>query len=90
MGAFAGSYVLYRMHKSIKESGSETWFSGLIAKWTPSEKVAEYRNAIHTAALEKAAHDRHLFMGQKQADTIQLRNPEYVPLLGCCWVNCRG
>lgn len=78
MGTFAGSYVLYRIHKSYEESGSESWISKVITEWTPSEKLFEQRNAIHTAAMEKAARDRHLFMGSQQAETAPLRTPEYV------------
>lgn len=81
IATFFVSYGLYRIHKSTKESGSESSISRLIAKWTPSEKVFEQRNAIHTVAMEKAAHDRHLFQSQGQSESIDLAHPEYVDLV---------
>lgn len=80
MGTFFGSYVIYRIYMSNSESGKESWISNLITKWTPSEKVFEERNALHTVAAEKAAHDRHLFMAQSQRETVGIRSPEYVAL----------
>ncbi|KAA8642223.1 putative NADH-ubiquinone oxidoreductase 178 kDa subunit [Aspergillus tanneri] len=76
IGTFASGYVLYRLHKSSQEPGSQSWISNLIEKWTPSEKVFEQRNALHTVAMEKAAHDRHLFLSQGPRATIELKQPE--------------
>ncbi|PLB44728.1 NADH-ubiquinone oxidoreductase subunit [Aspergillus steynii IBT 23096] len=76
LGAFASSYVLYRLSKSTQESGSQSWISGLIEKWSPSERVFEQRNAVHTAAMEKAAHDRHLFHSQGPRVAVELKQPE--------------
>ncbi|KAL1980027.1 hypothetical protein VTN96DRAFT_4786 [Rasamsonia emersonii] len=73
---FATGYVLYRIHKASQESGSETWLSSLIRKWTPLEKVFEERNAIRTAAMEKAAVDRHLFASAPGKEYIDLKMPE--------------
>jgi hypothetical protein len=81
VGTFAVSYALYRVHKSGQESGSESWLSRLITNWTPSEKTFEQRNAIHTVAMEKAAHDRHLFQSQGPAEAIDLNHPECVVLV---------
>ncbi|KAL2004387.1 hypothetical protein VTN02DRAFT_2033 [Thermoascus thermophilus] len=69
-------FVLYRLHRSTEESGSQSWISSLINKWTPSEKLFEQRNAIRTVAMEKAAHDRHLFQAQGPREYIELRHPE--------------
>ncbi|RJE25429.1 hypothetical protein PHISCL_02252 [Aspergillus sclerotialis] len=82
MGTFFGSYVIYRIYKSNTESGNESWISNLISKWTPSEKVFEQRNALHTVAVEKAAHDRHLFMAQSQRETVGIRSPEQLNASG--------
>ncbi|KAL4888695.1 hypothetical protein BDV59DRAFT_136721 [Aspergillus ambiguus] len=76
IGTFASCYVLYRLSKSNQESGSQSWISGLIDKWTPSEKIFEERNAIHTVAMEKAANDRHLFQSQGPRAAFELKQPE--------------
>ncbi|OQD78309.1 hypothetical protein PENDEC_c001G01687 [Penicillium decumbens] len=76
VGAIASAYLLYRITNSTKESGSESWISGLISKWTPSEQEWEQRNAIHTALMEKAASDRHLLHSQGPREFYDLRTPE--------------
>ncbi|KAB8067876.1 hypothetical protein BDV29DRAFT_78843 [Aspergillus leporis] len=76
IGSFASVYVLYRLSKSNQESGSPSWISNLIEKWTPSEKIFEERNAIRTVIMEKAAHDRHLFQSQGPRATFELKQPE--------------
>ncbi|KAE8141446.1 NADH-ubiquinone oxidoreductase subunit [Aspergillus pseudotamarii] len=76
VGSFASAYVLYRLSKSTEESGSQSWISSLIQKWTPSEKVFEERNAIRTVIMEKAAHDRHLFQSQGPRAVFELKQPE--------------
>lgn len=78
MGSFASAYLLYRLSESNKASGSESWISGLISKWTPSQETFEQRNAVHTAILEKAAEDRHLLQSQGPSEFFQLKQPEYV------------
>ena len=77
--------MLYRLNKSSQESGSQSWISGLIQKYTPEEKVFEERNAIHTVAMEKAASDRHLFQSQGPREAFELKQPEYVlfPVVPC-------
>ncbi|PYH46661.1 putative NADH-ubiquinone oxidoreductase 178 kDa subunit [Aspergillus saccharolyticus JOP 1030-1] len=76
VGSFASCYVIYRIHKATEESGSQSWISNLIQKWTPSEQVFEQRNAIRTVAMEKAARDRHLFASQGPSETYGLMQPE--------------
>ncbi|PWY72508.1 NADH-ubiquinone oxidoreductase 178 kDa subunit [Aspergillus sclerotioniger CBS 115572] len=76
IGTFASCYVLYRLNKANEESGSPSWISNLIQKWTPSEQVFEQRNAIRTAVMEKAASDRHLFASQGPRETFELKQPE--------------
>lgn len=78
VGSFASALILYRLSKSNQDSGSESWISGLISKYTPSQEEFEKRNAIHTALLEKAASDRHLFQSQGPSEAYELRQPEYV------------
>ncbi|BCS21351.1 putative NADH-ubiquinone oxidoreductase 178 kDa subunit [Aspergillus puulaauensis] len=76
VGTFAGCFALYQFSKPTKGSDSKSWFTGLIEKWTPSEKIFEERNAIHTAAAEKAAQDRHLFLSRSASDVYELKSPE--------------
>lgn len=76
VATLTAGYILYRLHKSAEESGSQSWISSLIKKWTPSEQLFEQRNAIRTAAMEKAAHDRHLFQSPGPREYIELRHPE--------------
>ncbi|EAU38690.1 conserved hypothetical protein [Aspergillus terreus NIH2624] len=76
IGSFASCYVLYRLSQANENSGSQSWISSLIDKYTPSEKVFEERNAIHTVAMEKAAHDRHLFQSQGPRAAFELKQPE--------------
>ncbi|PYH35419.1 putative NADH-ubiquinone oxidoreductase 178 kDa subunit [Aspergillus vadensis CBS 113365] len=75
-GTFASAFVLYQVAKSNDNSGSPSWITNLIHKWTPDEKIFEQRNAIHTAAMEKVAHDRHLFASQGPREFIELKQPE--------------
>jgi hypothetical protein len=72
VSTFAAGFVLYR----ITNGSEDSWVTRLIQKYTPDGKVYEERNAIHTAALEKAASDRHLFVGTPRHDYIDLRCPE--------------
>ncbi|KAL4913150.1 hypothetical protein BDW62DRAFT_169273 [Aspergillus aurantiobrunneus] len=76
VGTFASCFALYQFTKPTKESDSQSWITGLIEKWTPSETMFEQRNAIHTAAAEKAAQDRHLFNSQSSSDVYELKSPE--------------
>lgn len=78
IGTFTSAFILYRWSKSNQDSGSTSWISTLIEKWSPSEETFEKRNAIHTVAMEKAAADRHLFLSQGPQAHYQLRQNEYV------------
>ncbi|KAJ9195466.1 hypothetical protein DTO166G4_3095 [Paecilomyces variotii] len=76
IATLASGYLLYRVSKAKQESGSESWITGLIQKWTPPEELWERRNAIRSAAMDKAAEDRHLFMSAAQPSTIELKDPD--------------
>ncbi|CAI7599901.1 hypothetical protein PENPOL_c008G03185 [Penicillium polonicum] len=75
-GSVASAFILYHVSKSNEESGSPSWISSLIEKWTPSQEVFEQRNAIHTAIMEKVASDRHLLGSQGPAEAFSLRQPD--------------
>ncbi|KAE8144188.1 NADH-ubiquinone oxidoreductase subunit [Aspergillus avenaceus] len=76
VGTFASAYVLYRLTELNKQADGQSWIGNLIQKYTPSEKVFEERNAIRTLAMEKAAHDRHLFQSQGPRVAFELKQPE--------------
>lgn len=78
VGSLVSAYALYRISNSNAESGSDSWISSLISKWTPSQEVFEQRNAIRTALLEKAAEDKHLLQSQGPKESYSLKQPEYV------------
>ncbi|KAL1990303.1 hypothetical protein VTN49DRAFT_6142 [Thermomyces lanuginosus] len=68
----AVGYALYR----ISQSPGESFVTRLINKYWPDQKAFEERNALHTAMLEKAAVDRHLFYGAPARDYVELKDPE--------------
>lgn len=74
MSTVAVGYALYR----ISQSPAESFVTRLINKYWPDQKAFEERNALHTAMLEKAAVDRHLFYGAPARDYVELKDPEYV------------
>ncbi|KAJ5563670.1 hypothetical protein N7535_008834 [Penicillium sp. DV-2018c] len=76
VGSIVSAYALFRISKSNEESGSPSWISGLINKFTPDQEVFEQRNAIHTAIMEKAAADRHLLGSQGPPEAYSLRQPD--------------
>ncbi|WEW58481.1 hypothetical protein PRK78_003949 [Emydomyces testavorans] len=61
---------------STSDPKNTPWITRLIEEYTPSQKLWEKRNAIHTLAVEKAAADRHLFHSQNPPLTIDLSCPE--------------
>ncbi|KAL4927897.1 putative NADH-ubiquinone oxidoreductase 178 kDa subunit [Aspergillus undulatus] len=76
VGTFASCFALYHFTKSSQDSESQSFITRLIQKWTPSEETWEQRNAIHTAAAEKAAQDRHLFLSRAPNEVYELKSPE--------------
>ncbi|EED16058.1 NADH-ubiquinone oxidoreductase 178 kDa subunit, putative [Talaromyces stipitatus ATCC 10500] len=72
VSTFAAGFLLYRISKSSEDS----FISRLITKYSPDQKIFEERNAIHTVALEEAAADRHLFVGQGHQEYVDLRSNE--------------
>ncbi|KAK2749762.1 hypothetical protein FQN55_002998 [Onygenales sp. PD_40] len=66
--------LLYKYATSDPEK--TPWITRLIEDYFPKESMWERRNAIHTAAIERAAQDKHLFQSQNNAVTIGLSFPE--------------
>lgn len=69
-------FALYKF--STGDPDSKPWLTSLIEKYQENESKLERDNALHTAAAEQAAYDRHLFHGQNPGLTIELMFPEYV------------
>ncbi|KAK2799014.1 hypothetical protein FQN50_008641 [Emmonsiellopsis sp. PD_5] len=66
--------LLYNYSTSDPEK--TPWITRLIEDSFPKESMWERRNAIHTAAIEQAAQDRHLFQSQNDPVNIGLSCPE--------------
>ncbi|KAL5043180.1 hypothetical protein BDW71DRAFT_128658 [Aspergillus fruticulosus] len=76
VGTFASCFALYQFTKPGKDADSQSSLTRFIENWTPSEKVFEERNALHTAAAERAAQDRHLFLTRGFREAYELKSPE--------------
>ncbi|EEH17499.2 hypothetical protein PABG_00062 [Paracoccidioides brasiliensis Pb03] len=62
---------------STSDPHSKPWMTRLIEKWFPEESLWESKNALHTAAIEQAAFDRHLFQSQSGGSlNLELSFPE--------------
>ncbi|PGH35205.1 hypothetical protein GX50_01901 [[Emmonsia] crescens] len=61
---------------STSDPNSKPWMTRLIENCFPKESMWEKRNALHTAAIEQAASDRHLFHSQSASLNFELSFPE--------------
>jgi hypothetical protein len=77
--AFAGglpaSFGLYYLSQA-SEDGQPSRFTTYINSWGDLGKRWEERNTIHTAAIEQAAQDRHLFAYAEKSGHVDFRFPE--------------
>jgi hypothetical protein len=67
-------YTISRPNENGEASAVHKWFTKLAdygQEW-------ETKNHLMTAALEQAAHDRHLLLGAGRSKHHELRYPEYV------------
>jgi len=75
LGTIVGSVVVYQISRPAENGDLST-----LHKWT--EKIADYgnewerRNVLMTAALEQAAHDKHLLYGVERSKHYELTYPE--------------
>jgi hypothetical protein len=77
MGVFGGSLLVYsisRPGQNGEQSTMHRWFEKLANYGTEWET----KNHLMTAALEQAAHDRHLLYGVERSKNFELTYPEYV------------
>ncbi|OJD23857.1 hypothetical protein ACJ73_04789 [Blastomyces percursus] len=68
---------------STSDPSSKPWMTRLIENYSPKESMWEQRNALHTAAIERAAADRHLFHSQSASLNLELSFPEAFNTGGC-------
>ncbi len=62
------------------EDGETPTLTKYIQKISDMEKEWETRSALHTAAVEQAAHDKHLLYTAPRNPTFELTFPEYVSI----------
>ena len=85
------SFALYKFSRSSNPNVSDPsakeqpWLTRVIQSYDHWGKEWERRNSLHTAMIEQAAHDRHLFQGMAYNEKhemggvrVDLRFPEYV------------
>ncbi|EDN06105.1 NADH-ubiquinone oxidoreductase [Histoplasma capsulatum] len=61
---------------STSDPNNKPWMTRLIENYFPKESTWERRNTLHTAAIERAAADRHLFHSQRASLNLELSFPE--------------
>ena len=57
--------------------GEPTSFTKMLTKWSDFTAENERINTLHTAAVEQAAHDKHLLYYNEGNRHIELKYPEY-------------
>ena len=75
------SFALYKFSRSSddsKDPASQPWLTRVIGSYDHWRDEWTRRNSLHTAMIEQAAHDRHLFQGSPGSGVIELRFPEWV------------
>jgi len=74
-GALPASFALYYLSRA-SETGEASRFTTYINQLANLGKRWEERNHLHTAAIEQAAQDRHLFNYAERSNHVDLRFPE--------------
>jgi hypothetical protein len=69
------AFALYYFSKA-SETGQESRFTSYIKSMANLGTRWEERTALHTAAIEQAAHDKHLFAYAERSSHVDLRYPE--------------
>ena len=78
-GVVPASIFLYSISRP-DEDGHRTAFGKYLGKQIADAKEKwETKNHLMTAALQQAAHDKHLFYGVEKNSHVELKYPEYVP-----------
>lgn len=72
-------YTVYQLSQT--ESGRVPFITGIIDRYTKMREADNRKVALHMAASDQAALDRHLFSSETKSGRssgIDLRYPEYV------------
>lgn len=68
------SFALYQLGQS--NTDDLPFISRIIDAWTTKEQEWTQRNSLHSAAVQQAAMDRHLFQSESTNEEVNLRYPE--------------
>lgn len=66
---------------SRNSDSDRPFLTRMMDKYTEAEEKRTKRNDIHVRMIEQAGEDRVLFMNAKPQEYVDMRFPEYVPLL---------
>ncbi|KAK4189707.1 hypothetical protein QBC35DRAFT_544763 [Podospora australis] len=75
VGTIAASYFVYSISRTGK-NGEESSLHKYFKKLADYKDEWETRNHLVTAAMEQAAHDKHLLYNAPRSRTIELKYPE--------------
>ncbi|OIW35586.1 hypothetical protein CONLIGDRAFT_627620 [Coniochaeta ligniaria NRRL 30616] len=75
LGAIPLSIFFYTISRP-GEDGKESAISSLIGKYTAMQETWSERNALRTAMVEQAAHDKHLLYNAPRNKHVELKFPE--------------
>ncbi|KAL8720675.1 MAG: hypothetical protein Q9225_002504 [Loekoesia sp. 1 TL-2023] len=73
------SFAIYKFSRSSDGSSAESsqpWLTRMLRRYDDWSNSWAERNALHTKAIEQAAHDRNLFLDSQPSDLVELRFPE--------------
>ncbi|KAL8795542.1 MAG: hypothetical protein Q9195_001963 [Heterodermia aff. obscurata] len=77
LAAIPASFALYKLSRSSSDDpASQPWLTRVMLYYDSWREDWKRRNLLHTAAVEQAAHDRHLFYGVPRTHIVELRAPE--------------
>lgn len=74
-GALPAAGLVYYISRPGKD-GEPSSITKAIESWSDLGKQWEHRNTLHTAAIEQAAHDKHLYYNAGRNAHIELKYPE--------------
>lgn len=77
LGAVAGSILVYSVSRP-GANGEPSSITKLYERFAYLKEQDEIRNTLRTAAIEQAAHDKHLLNYNDRNAHIDLKFPEYV------------
>jgi len=79
LAAVPTSYILYKISRPGTDQSPHP-FTRIINGYADLQSTWVERNAMHTKAVERVAHEKNLFFNTPQPNHHELRFPEYVTL----------